>query len=311
MARRRLVSFSPVALVLGIVAAASFSSAAQPATEPGKASTSATTVRFVAIGDMGTGDEDQQAVARRMLAHHDEYPYDTVVTLGDNIYPEGHAADLPLKFERPYAELLARGVNFYASLGNHDVKKGRKAQINYKPFHMGGRSYYSFTKGTDDRNRVQFFAIDSTAFDGAQQRWLESALAGSRARWKLAYFHHPIYSSARSHGSAIKLRARLEPLLVRYGVAAAFSGHDHTYERTRPQQGVQYFVCGIGSGVRVGDLDRDSSLMAFGNDNDIGFMFVEVTADRLTFQAINAAGHVFDNGTIQPRLPALTTAQSQ
>jgi predicted MPP superfamily phosphohydrolase len=310
MARRRLVSFSPVALVIGIVAAASFSGAGQT-NEPSKASASANTVRFVAIGDMGTGEEDQDAVARRMVAQHDEHPYDTVLTLGDNIYPDGHAAHLALKFERPYAELLKRGVNFYAALGNHDVKKGRKAQINYKPFHMGGRSYYSFTKGTDDRNQVQFFAIDSTAFDGAQQRWLESALAGSRARWKLAYFHHPIYSSARGHGSAMKLRARLEPLLVRYGVAAVFSGHDHTYERTRPQQGVQYFVCGIGAEVRVGDLDRNSSLMAFGNDEDIGFMFVEVTADRLTFQAINAAGHVFDNGTIQPRVPALTTTPSE
>ena len=311
MARRRLVSCSPVALVIGIVAAASFSGAARQTNEPSKASTNPSTVRFVAIGDMGTGDEDQDAVARRMVAHHDEYPYDTVLTLGDNIYPDGNAAYLPARFERPYAELLERGVNFYAALGNHDVKKGRKAQINYKPFHMGGRSYYSFTKGTDDRNQVQFFAIDSTAFDGGQQRWLESALAGSRARWKLAYFHHPIYSSARGHGSAMKLRARLEPLLVRYGVAAVFSGHDHTYERTRPQQGVQYFVCGIGSEVRVGDLDRDSSLMAFGNDDDIGFMFVEVTADRLTFQAINAAGHVFDSGTIAPRVAAHTTAQSE
>jgi 3',5'-cyclic AMP phosphodiesterase CpdA len=309
MGRRKLAALLPVALVIWIISGASFSSAVRQTKESSKAPGSASSVRFVAFGDMGTGDDDQLAVARRMAAYHDEYPYDTVLTVGDNIYPDGNPADLPEKFERPYAELLERGVNFYAVLGNNDVKKGREAQINYKPFHMGGRAYYSFTKGTADRNQVQFFAIDSTNFDAGQQRWLESSLADSKARWRIAYFHHAIYSSAKTHGSRMKLRAQLEPLFVKYGVAAVFSGHDHTYERTKPQQGVQYFVCGIGGTVRSGDLDRSSPFLAFGNDQDNGFMFVEVTVDRLTFQAIDAAGHVIDSGMIGPRVAALSTTQ--
>jgi predicted phosphodiesterase len=274
----------------------------QPATAPG-----AGAVRFVAFGDMGTGNEDQLVVARRMVAYHDEHPYDTVLTVGDNIYPDGNPTDLAAKFERPYAELLRRGVNFYAVLGNNDVKRGRDAQINYQPFHMGGRGYYSFTKGAG-ANQVQFFAIDSTNVDAGQLRWLEASLAESRARWKIAYFHHAIYSSAKTHGSRVKLRAQLEPLFVKYGVAAVFSGHDHTYERTRPQQGVQYFVCGIGGEIRAGDLDRSSPFLAFGSDEDSGFMFVEVTAARLEFQAINVAGQVFDRGSIAPRSAALSLA---
>ena len=82
-------------------------------------------VRFIAFGDMGTGDSDQYALAKQMAAWHDAHPYDTALLLGDNIYPDGNPADLPAKFERPYAELLRRGIRFQASLGNHDVVKGR------------------------------------------------------------------------------------------------------------------------------------------------------------------------------------------
>ena len=191
------------------------------------------------------------------------------------------------------------------------AKDRRDAQINYQPFpfHMGGQAYYSFTKGAG-ANQVQFFAIDSTRFDAAQQRWLDTSLAESKARWKIAFFHHAIYSSAKTHGSRVKLRAQLEPLFVKHGVAAVFSGHDHTYERTTPQQGVQYFVCGIGGTIRSGDLDRSSPFLAFGSDEDSGFMFVELTPDRMDFQAINADGRVFDRGTIAPRVAAPVTGRS-
>ena len=263
-----------------------------------QSSRSSNVVRFVAFGDMGTGDSDQRDVARQMAAFHFNHPYDTVLMLGDNIYPDGNPDDFQKKFERPYAELIRRGISFFAALGNHDVKKGREAQINYPLFHMGGRAYYSFTKGN---GLAEFFALDSTSFDAAQLRWLEGALAGSKAQWKIAFFHHPIYSSGKTHGSDTKLRAQIEPLFVKYGVAAVLSGHDHIYERIKPQQGVQYFVCGIGGKLRSGNLDKKSSLTAAGNDEVNGFMSVEVTPERLAFQAIDSSGRVFDSGEIAPR----------
>lgn len=228
-------------------------------------------VRFVAIGDMGTGKRAQLAVARQMMIYHDERPYDTALMLGDNIYPRGSASDFREKFELPYAELLRRGVRFYASLGNHDVRRGREAQVNYNLFNMGGRSYYSFTKGD---GLVEFFTLDSTRMDDEQLRWLADALQNSKARWKLAFFHHPLYSSGKRHGSSERLRLRLEPVLVNGGVAAVFSGHDHVYERTRPQQGVQYFVSGAAGKLRRGNINRRSSLFAAGNDAVNSFMYV-------------------------------------
>jgi len=258
-------------------------------------------VRFIAFGDSGRGDRAQYELARMMAAHHWNQLYDTALMLGDNIYPNGEMEDMQAKFEGPYTELLRRGVSFRAVLGNHDVRKGREAQINYRNFNMGARAYYSFTKGD---GLVEFFALDSNYFDLRQRRWLEGALQASQAKWKVAFFHHPIYSSADRHGSDFGLRAELEPLLVRYGVDAAFSGHDHTYERIKPQQGVQYFVSGAGSKPRRGDLSRRAPFSASGNDETSSFMSVEVTPERFSFKTIDVAGQVIDSGELSPRAAA-------
>jgi hypothetical protein len=248
---------------------------------------------------MGTGDESQHAIARRMIAYHGERPFNTVIMLGDNIYPNGEASDLQRKFERPYAELLSNGVNFYASLGNHDVRRGREAQIGYKLFNMQGRAYYSFVRGD---GLVEFFALDTTRLEGEQLRWLDTSLAASRVRWKIAYFHHPIYSSGARHGSSKKRRALLEPLFRKHGVAVVFSGHEHFYERTHPQHGVHYFISGAGGKLRRGNIDRRSPLFAAGNDLVHSFMYVEVTGERLDFWAVDAEGNILDYGTILPPL---------
>jgi len=100
------------------------------------------------------------------------------------------------------------------------------------------------------------------------------------------------------HGSETRLRARLEPLFVKYGVAAALSGHDHVYERTRPQRGVQYFVCGAGGQLRRGDLDRRSPFFAAGNDRVNSFMCFEATPEKLSFRSLDAAGNTLDEGLI-------------
>lgn len=298
---RRGFSFVFILLALGCVcwakAAGGGAQSADSDAAPPRGEAPAGAVRFVALGDTGTGGAAQLAVARRMAAFREEHPFDTALLLGDNVYPDGNPAGLSKKFEQPYAELLAGGVRFYAVLGNHDVRRGRAAQVNYAPFNMGGRPYYSFAKGD---GLVEFFALDSNRVDAEQLRWLEGALAASKARWKLAYLHHPLYSSGKTHGSNLRLRALLEPLFVRHGVAAVFAGHDHVYERTTLQRGVQYFVSGTGGQLRPGNIDRRSPLFAAGNDQVHSFMYVEVARDRLSFWAVDAGGRVLDSGALQP-----------
>jgi len=252
-------------------------------------------VRFAVIGDWGTGDHHQIGVAGQMLASHQRTPFDFVISAGDNIYPNGSGRYFGKSFEQPFAGLLKDRVKFYTVLGNHDVDEGRQDQCQYPLFNMGGQNYYKIERGN---GLAEFFMLDSNDFGATQFNWLESSLRDSKAKWKIAVFHHPIYSSGR-HGSATGLRKRLEPLFTRYHVNLAFSGHDHIYERTKPQQGIQYFVSGAGGKVRRGDVDRGSGITAASFDDDNHFMVIEIGDNQVTFEAVSETGVVVDNGLVK------------
>jgi hypothetical protein len=81
-----------------------------------------------------------------------------------------------------------------------------------------------------------------------------------------------VYSSARGHGSTVALRNALAPLFIRYNVSVVFSGHDHVYERMKPQDGVVYFVAGSAGKLRPNDLNRASTITAKGFDTDLAFV---------------------------------------
>ena len=258
-------------------------------------------IKFIAIGDFGTGDDNQFEIAAQMLRDHKTSPLDFVIAVGDNIYPDGGGRHFEKKFARPYAGLIREGVKFHAVLGNHDVRDGRGDQCQYPLFNMNGQCHYTVKKGD---GLAEFLMIDSTAFDMTQAGWLEGVLKESTAKWKIAVFHHPIYSSAEEHGSDLGLRRRIEPLLTRYGVNVVISGHDHTYERVKPQQGVQYFVTGAGGKVRPGDVNLGSPFRAMSYDRDNHYLQMVIEDQQINFQTIARSGAVIDRGAITPRAMA-------
>lgn len=264
-------------------------------------------VTFAVIGDSGTGKEGQFAVARQMNATHAKTPFELVLMLGDNIYANGAAKHFQKKFELPYASLLNDGVKFYASLGNHDVRRGRAAQLQYDKFNMNGQAYYSFTKG---EGLIEFFALDSTRMDRAQIAWLETKLQASTARWKVAFFHHPLYSSGKRHGSEMNLRATLEPLFTRFGVQVVFSGHDHFYERLQPQQGIQYFVAGASGQLRKNGMKKKTGLTAAFNDTTHSFLLVQVKPAEMLIAAIGEDGTEIDRVILPFPTSAKTSANT-
>jgi hypothetical protein len=251
-------------------------------------------LKFAVIGDNGTGATPQYDVAKQMLTWHEKFPFVLVVMMGDNIYGSDRPQDFVKKFEAPYKPLLDAGVKFYASLGNHDSPEQRL----YKFYNMDGKRYYSFKAPKQD---VRFFALESTYMDQDQLGWLEKELEGSREDWKIAFFHHPLYSSSRTHGSELKLRATIEPLFIKYNVSVVLNGHDHVYERIKPQNGIPYFVEGSSGQLRDGDLRKDSPLTAKGFDTDRTFMLMEIEKDDLTFLAVSRLGQVVDSGVITRR----------
>jgi predicted phosphodiesterase len=253
----------------------------------------ADSLKFVAMGDNGTGDREQYETATQMVTVHGRFPFDLVIMLGDNMYGGQSPADYVRKFERPYAALLSAGVAFQASIGNHD----RPEQVSYKLFNMNGQRYYTYV-----RRNVRFFALDSNLMDQKQLEWLEAGLRGAREDWKICYFHHPLYSNAERHGAAVDLRVRLEPLFTKYGVNVVFSGHDHVYERIKAQKGIYYFVSGAAGQLRKGNMaPSDETAASF--DRDRSFMVVEVAGAEMFFQAISRTGQIVDSGTIRRQQP--------
>jgi 3',5'-cyclic AMP phosphodiesterase CpdA len=250
-----------------------------------------TSVKFAVIGDNGTGAAPQYDVGTQMVEARARFPFEFVIMLGDNMYGRQQPQDYVNKFERPYASLLQALIPFYAALGNHDDQ----AQRFYKGFNMGNERYYTFAK-----KHVRFFVFDSNLMDRAQVAWIDDTLKQSPEDWKIVYFHHPLYSDGGRHGSNVELRVMLEPLLVRHGVAVVFSGHEHVYERIRPQKGITYFIVGASGQLRKGDITT-SELTAVAFDRDQTFMLVEIAGDGLFFQTISRTGRVVDSGVIRRR----------
>jgi len=291
------------ARVVQSTSAAANASAPQPAAANGldiRLPLQSKSIRFAVIGDSGTGDRDQYQVAQEMETYRQKVGFDFVIMLGDNIYGSHHPNDFTQKFELPYKPMLDAGVKFYAALGNHDDPNDERL---YKPFNMGGERYYAFKKGD-----VAFFALDSNYMDPNQLSWIDQNLQNTKSKWKICYFHHPLYNEGRSHGPDLDLRTQLTPLFKRYGVNLVLSGHEHVYERIKPQDNIYYLVLGNSAKLMSKDL-KSSDQMQKGFDSDRGFMLIEIGGDKLYFQVISRTGQTIDAGVFDRQAqPSATSA---
>ena len=229
-------------------------------------------------------------MAEQLIASRAKFPYEFVLMLGDNLYSGSDAKDFEKKFEEPYKPLLDAGVKFYAALGNHDNPNQRF----YKPFNMNGERFYTFKP----KAGVRFFALDSNYMDKPQLDWLEKELAASGSDWKIAFFHHPLYSSggrarirspaARAARAAVpevrrRRRVRRPRALLRAHQAA--EGHLLLHLRRRGEAARQA-------------TSRRSELTAKSFDTGYHFMLIELAKDALHFQVITDQGKTVDSGAL-------------
>ncbi len=265
-------------------------------------------LRFVALGDVGTGKRPQFKVSQSMVEYCQQYPFSLVLLMGDNIYNSGDIHKVKSVFEQPYKALLQTGVTFHAVLGNHDIRANQgEDQIRYSGYNMLGR-YYTFGD-----EFAQFLALDTNPGHHwpAQLEWLEQTLSRSQAVWKIVLGHHNIYSSGwhsvlqrfvESWGPLVgrgpshpMLLKQLPQLFTRYGVQLYVNGHEHHYERTQSIRGTTYLTCGIG-GAKLRPC-HSSPWTAFAT-SQFGFAAIDVFKDRLSIQGIGVDGNCFDQGTV-------------
>jgi hypothetical protein len=200
---------------------------------------------FAVVGDFGSGNRNETAVASMIESWHPDF----VLTVGDNAYPQGSAELLDRDIFDPYAAVMRESA-WFPALGNHDVK-ANGGQPELDAFHsLGSERWYRFTWGNA---AVVVLDSDVSVEPGSPQlRFARSSLALPSC-FQFAAWHHPPWELP---GRSISpgLRRNIVPLVEKDGVQVVFEGHLHAYARSRPRHGVLYVAVGTGGA----DLDNDA-----------------------------------------------------
>jgi len=282
--------------------------------------------RLFALGDTGSGNANQKAVASAMYRQQMSYvPKEAkaacaskescqtpggicaVLHMGDVIYPSGEATvNGDRLFSDIYAPLTKMGIPFYLTLGNHDMKTSDGQEVMAK-FNVPDQGYYFKQMGL-----VDVFAINTSSFNMTQQLWLKQALMSSKAKWKIVYGHHPLYSTG-AHGydaDIVQLRSALEPILINYNADVYLAGHDHNYERfgyanqDDSSKTLPYLHIVSGGG---GAFLRNTRKMPAANASfpstahyaiKYHYLDLSIEAQKLTIQARDINNAIFDSATL-------------
>lgn len=263
----------------------------KPATAPKNIETPSL-IRFIALGDSGSGASFQRDVAKQMLDYHQQHPVSMLLHLGDVIYPHGeidqYGESRYLKYYRP---LMNAGIDFKVSLGNHDLVNGFKPAI-LKFYNMPAR-YYQFNQGF-----IDFFALDTNIINDAKQlAWLDKALAKSKqnpaVKWQIVYGHHPVFSTGAHKPELAIYQKKLQPILEKHQVPLYIAGHDHDYERFNAVNGVNYVVSG-GGGAYLRPFKHAALPHTKIRKAVHHFTVFEATPAQITMTVIDKTGMVID-----------------
>ncbi|WP_297843985.1 metallophosphoesterase [Pseudomonas sp.] len=256
---------------------------------------SPTQVSLIAMGDQGSGNFQQWAVAYAMenVAEKDGR-LDMVVLLGDNFYgkPLTGTSDLSwrTKFESVYWGRWLSHVPFYAVLGNHDYPDSQQVEIEYSRQHKGSGRWqmpdHTYTRdfGNDDgRPVVRMVFIDTSVPASelpAQIKILEQAFLqpGPEPIWRVVAAHHPV-RNAGEHNENSLMVTELLPVLKRLNVDLYVSGHDHNQQLIL-NEGEPAWVISGGGGQKLYPLNTKHLPVSFAK-SQAGFTKLDFTPTQL------------------------------
>jgi len=249
-------------------------------------------IHVVALGDFGTGSTQQMKVANVMKELQAKQPFDFGLTLGDNFYPNGVSSPDDPQWKSKWEDVYNPvGIQFYATLGNHDYMRpdGPAAEIIHAQTSRSWRmpaTHYTFIAGP-----VQFFAVDTielsdSVLPNKELAWLDAEIAKSHARWKVVYGHYQIYSATR--GDERNLIDGLLPLL-RNRVDVYLCGHDHNLQELKPEDGVHFFVSG-GGGAGVYPFRQPNYSHSAFKQEQYGLTVLDANESQLDMRFVDLDG---------------------
>ena len=302
------------------------------------------------IGDAGKANANQVDVRVDYESFAAGTYTDVWLMLGDNAYEDGTDDEYQRAVFEMYPSLLRQTV-VWPTIGNHDVVfHGRPGAFPYIDMFTlpqngeaggvpsGTERYYSF-----DQGNIHFVCLDSQTVPrtsgSPMLQWLEADLAATSKDWIIAYWHHPPYTKGTydsdENPHLTEMRQHVVPLLERYGVDLAFSGHSHVYERSfllnghygvssnlashmivnggygrennggvyqKPAggmgagQGAVYIVCGCsGEGGATHGFQHPAMRVSSGG---FGSVVLDVDGLRLDAKFLRVPGEIYDHFTI-------------
>ncbi len=274
---------------------------------------------MIGTGDIAycnqSGDEATAALVDSVLRADSAAGLEAVVfTLGDHAYPEASDDLLERCFTPSWgdtAKLIMKSIR--PSIGNHDYQADRGAPY-YRYFGArageAGKGYYSYDHGEWQVLVLNSeLAIDGTSAQRAlQETWLRQQLAASNKLCTLAYFHIPLFSSSWRRGNSAM--RRLWQIMYANDVDLILNGHDHHYERFRPQtpagianvvNGIEQIIVGTGGATLRGFRSRFGILGRSTAQNSIvqiqghfGVLLLTLGSDEYRTAFLSTDGTVWD-----------------
>jgi hypothetical protein len=263
-------------------------------------------VRFVVVGDTGSGWNSQYEVAATLAGSAP----DLVLHTGDVIYPRNEAIRTDARCLSVYGAHM-RTTPYFFTMGNHDLWAGDAAYLD--AFQLptnavtGTEHFYSFDHGDvhfcslfvpqrSDNWRLPAYTL---AEGSLQYGWLTNDLAATAKPWKVLLLHAPVITSGPHRvdndggvSDQAELQRILLPVAERYGVQLLLSGHDHAFERFAPLRGVHQVVTGGGGFTLYPLYQWDPATAQFAAV--FHHVRVAIEGTRLFLEAVDTHGEVID-----------------
>ncbi|MGH9010154.1 MAG: metallophosphoesterase family protein, partial [Acidimicrobiia bacterium] len=261
-----------------------------------------TSAVLVGAGDIAyCGNNNDQATATLL----DGIP-GTVFTTGDNVYPDGTAAEFRDCYDPTWGRHKARTR---PAPGNHDYNtSGATGYYGYFGASAGdpAKGYYSYNLGAW---HVVVLNSNCSAVGGCgssspQVQWLRADLAANPTQCTVAYWHHPRFSSGRNHGSDVTYQPFWQALYD-HGADLVLAGHDHVYERFAPQApggqadatfGIRQFTIGTG-GRSLYPFNSPAPNSQFRYNANFGVLKLTLDPVGYQWQMIRVGNAVVDSGS--------------
>eukprot|EP01129_Flabellula_baltica_P009922 TRINITY_DN4134_c0_g1_i1.p1 TRINITY_DN4134_c0_g1~~TRINITY_DN4134_c0_g1_i1.p1 ORF type:complete len:399 (-),score=32.31 TRINITY_DN4134_c0_g1_i1:118-1314(-) len=270
---------------------------------------------FGLIGDYGLASAYCESHVAALVKSFEQTvrPLEFIMTLGDNNYWSGHCSNMETHIGQYYGDYFTAGSacvdprkkrvekenRFFPTIGNHDWDTFSDAYDNVpylqyfdylKNFEPGiGKGV--FYKKTVMNGLVDLFSLNSnmgkpeaTSFQKqmheAQMIWVKKALLSSNATFKIVYFHHPSYTTAKIDPPAPWMEANF----TEWGASMVINGHEHVYERLQVNS-IPYIINGLGGHpwrYTIHDCDIEPGSLVRYNDAH-GALFAAVTPSNIEF----------------------------